>query len=104
MRKTWMVFVPVLGLLFSAGASAQDDEIAALAPLSVPEIALNVDTLITDDWLQAIDDIEFIDNSPYARIKRMRELAFLTLSDTDDSHLFLGVNSDGLVGLHFRVK
>jgi hypothetical protein len=104
MRKGSSLFGPCLGLLFVTGVCAEETDPPRLEPLPVPEIPLNVDTSVSDDWSQAIDDIEFLDNSALARLKRMRELSFLTLADSENSRLFLGVNSDGLVGLHFRIK
>lgn len=104
MRKASSFIGPCLGLLVAAGVCAEETDPPRLEPLPVPEIPLAVDPSISDDWMQAIDDLEFVDNSTYARIKRMREFSFLTLADSETSRLFLGVNSDGLVGLHFRIK
>lgn len=49
-------------------------------------------------------DVDFLDNSTLGRLKRIRSLSLLTLSDQGSSRLFLGVNEDGLLGLHFRAS
>ena len=36
-----------------------------------------------------------------ARVSRMRKLSLLTLAQSGQSRLFLGVNEEGLVGVHF---
>ncbi len=45
-------------------------------------------------------DINFEDNSAIGRLSRIRNLSFLTIAKQRKSRLFLGVNEDGLVGLH----
>ena len=52
-------------------------------------------------WRQPIADVHFQDNSAMARVSRLRNLSLLTLAETGRTRLFLGVNNDGLVGLHF---
>ncbi len=46
--------------------------------------------------------IDLVDNSMLGRLQRERSLSFLTLSSQRRSRLFLGVNEDGFVGLHFK--
>ncbi len=45
----------------------------------------------------AVDD----DNS-ILRVTKIRSLSLLTLSGDEDAKWFLGINEDGLVGIHFR--
>lgn len=45
-------------------------------------------------------DLDFEDNSTIGRLSRIRNLSFLTIAKQRKSRLFLGVNEDGLVGLH----
>jgi len=85
-------------------ARAQDAELTAIERYEIPDLAFPVSTLDSDDWLSSIDDLEFQDNSALAKLKRMRDLPLLTITDTSESRLFLGVNSDGLIGLHFTTK
>jgi hypothetical protein len=54
-----------------------------------------------DRWLRPMADIEFQDNSVLGRVSKLRNLSLLTLAEGGQSRLFLGVNDDGLVGLHF---
>ncbi len=55
----------------------------------------------SDEWSQPIADIDFQDNSTLGRLGKLRNLSLLTLAETRQTRLFLGVNDDGLVGLHF---
>jgi hypothetical protein len=55
----------------------------------------------SDEWPQAIADVDFQDNSALGRLGKLRNLSLLTLAETGQTRLFLGVNDDGLVGLHF---
>jgi len=54
------------------------------------------------EWQQPMADLEFEDASGLARMVKLRSLSFLTLSNSGKSRLFIGVNEDGFVGLHFR--
>ncbi len=46
-------------------------------------------------------ELAFEDNSVLGQLSRIRGLSLLTLSERRHSRLFLGVNEDGVVGLHF---
>jgi hypothetical protein len=58
-------------------------------------------TPYANNWQQAIADVEFQDNSAMGRVSGVRNLSLLTLAESRGTRLFLGVNDDGLVGLHF---
>lgn len=58
-------------------------------------------TSYSERLLQPIADVEFHDNSALGRVSKLRNLSLLTLAEGRQSRLFLGVNDDGLVGLHF---
>jgi hypothetical protein len=60
-------------------------------------------TTYASSWRQPIADVDFQDNSTLARVSKLRNLSFLTLAESRKTRLFLGVNDDGLVGLHFIV-
>jgi len=47
-------------------------------------------------------DISFQDNSSLARLGRLHSLSLLTLGELGSAQLFLGVNEDGLLGVHFN--
>ncbi len=50
-------------------------------------------------------DLDFEDNSSLlGRLKRVRSLSLLTISSHRKSRLFLGVNEDGLLGLHLTAS
>jgi len=66
---------------------------AALAPI--------LTTRYTDDFLRPLPDIDFADDSLLARLSKLRKVSFLTLLDREDTRLFVGVNDEGIVGLHF---
>ena len=48
-------------------------------------------------------DVEFRDSSSLKQLSKLRNLSFLTLAEKWNSQLFLGVNRDGLVGLHITL-
>lgn len=54
-----------------------------------------------NDWRQPFVDVDFQDNSALGRVSKIRNLSLLTLAESQRTRLFLGVNDDGLVGLHF---
>ncbi len=54
-----------------------------------------------DDWPDPIDEFEFQDTSLYGRASQLRNVSFLTLAEFGQRRLFLGVNTDGFVGIHF---
>ena len=57
----------------------------------------------TRDTSAPIAKFEFADNSALGRIRGLRGFSLLTLGRVGKSRLFLGVNDDGLVGLHFNL-
>ena len=48
-------------------------------------------------------DIEFRDSSTLKQLSKLRNLSFVTLAQKWNSRLFLGVNEDGLAGLHITL-
>ena len=57
-----------------------------------------------DQWPTARAPFEFdvYAESSLVRVAQIRSLSFVTLSGDDRSKWFLGINEDGLVGIHFR--
>ncbi len=55
-------------------------------------------------WPQAstMFDFDVQSENSFMRVARIRSLSFLTLSGNERSKWFLGINEDGLVGIHFR--
>ena len=104
MPRVSLLVVLSIGLLFSA-ATIADDEVVARAPAVLAGyLAVTREPTYSDIWLSQMDTLEFQDNSPLARISRIRELPLLTLAETPRSRLYLGVNGDGVFGLHFRAR
>ena len=48
----------------------------------------------------AIPSIDFRDGSTLGRLKSIRQLSLLTISDSGRSRVYVGVNGDGIFGLH----
>ncbi len=59
-------------------------------------------TAYLDDWPRPLANLEFRDDSALARVSKLRNLSLLTVAEIGRTRLFLGVNDDGLVGLHFN--
>ncbi len=47
-------------------------------------------------------DVDVDDANAILRVSKIRSLSLLTLSGDDRGKWFLGINEDGLVGIHFR--
>ena len=121
LKANWMTLLPA-SMLFAAASFADDansiDTDAEPAPLeSQATIATDAEREFsylwqlrypvataahTDDWPNSIANIKFQDTSMYGRVSQLRSLSFLTLAEFDGKRLFLGVNADGFVGVHFN--
>lgn len=53
------------------------------------------------NWSRPIGFFGFQDASNYVRIRKLRSMSLLTLAEIGHTRLFLGVNEEGVVGLHF---
>lgn len=104
MIKARFIAVLMSGTLMSGACIADDtiadsvDEVVTAAHIIAPT------SRYAEHWLQQIDDLKFQDNSPLGRVKRIQDLPLLTFAETPGTRFYLGVNSDGLVGLHFTSK
>ena len=112
----------IIGMLMSAASLADDENASNADSEPLPGVILSVQTLLSqskysprwqlfhsvepmpysENWTRPIADIEFQDGNALARISMLRSLSLLTLVETGQTRLFLGVNKDGLVGLHFN--
>ena len=92
LRANWIVFL-IVGTLLPAAALADDATISRAEGQPAPTITLSLE----------MSDLEFQDSGLLGRASRLRSLSFLTLAEVGRTRLFLGVNKEGLVGLHFRV-
>jgi hypothetical protein len=120
-KASWMTLLTI-GMLLSAAGFADDVKSSNTDSEPLPEVTLSVEALHTelgytsrwhlfdsveamaysDDWPQTIADFDFQDDSALARVSKLRNLSLLTLLEIGQTRLFLGVNDDGLLGLHFN--
>jgi hypothetical protein len=120
LKANWMVLLIIGTLLPAAGLA---DDAASFGtkkplPLSAPSLdsqqaepvyalrwrpALGAETISrSDHWSRSMQDFDFQDSGILGRMSKLRGLSFLTIAEAGKSRLFLGVNKDGLVGLHFH--
>lgn len=110
-----------IGLLWSAAGLSDDVQSSKTDAEQQPAVTLSVETMLAEskypprwrpshsteattysnDWLRPIADVDFRDADALSRVSDLRGLSLLTLADSGQTRLFLGVNEDGLVGLHF---
>lgn len=105
--------VLLTGLLLT-GIAAADDSAVELTPAAKAFIAdlersstwelppLAQTSYYSDEFLRPLPDIHFADNSLLARLSQLRRVSFYTFMQREDTRLFLGVNDEGLVGIHFN--
>lgn len=112
----------LVALSFSAAGFADDAEPATASTDTVPVGPLSLQA-IHDEWDYASRwqlshpietmayakdgsrpavNIDFQDSGALARVSRLRNLSLLTFAEIGRTRLFLGVDDDGIVGLHFR--
>ncbi len=110
-----------IGMLLSTAGFADDTKSSSTDAGQRPAGTITVESLLAEtayashlqryrpveassyanDWRQPIADVEFQDNSALGRVSKLRNLSLLTIAESRRTRLFLGVNDDGLVGLHF---
>ncbi len=121
LRTSWMVLF-VVSMLYGAASSA-DDAGSPDGRNDTPDaLTLSLKSLLAEpgyatrwhlhhpvepmpyshDWNRPMDNFEFEDGGALGRLSKLRNLSLLTLADNGKARLFFGVNSDGLLGLHFR--
>ena len=120
LKASWMALL-IIGMLLSTAGFADDAKSSNPDGESLPVVTLSVETLsaeseyashwqlfdpvgamaYSDDWPRPIADFDFQDSSALARLSKLRSLSLLTLAETRQTRLFLGINEEGLVGLHF---
>ncbi len=122
MFKVRQMALLMIGLLLSSAATAEEVESPApradkqfVMPAPIDELLAQSGYAsrwqITDpvapvydtaEWTQQLVQINFRDSSALSRVGRLRSLSLLTLAEFGRTQVFLGVNDDGLVGLHFK--
>jgi hypothetical protein len=119
-KASWMAWLTI-GLLWSAAGFADDVQCSMTDGELLPVVTLSVETMLaeskylsrwrtfqpaeataySDVWLQPIADLDFQDTGVLFRVSKLRGLSLLTLAEFGQTRMFLGVNEEGLVGLHF---
>ncbi len=123
MNEARWVMILTIGMLLSAAGYADDTKLSNAHGESLPGQTRSIEALLaesayasrwqlyhpldaiaySDDWKRPVADINFRDGSALARISKLRNLSLLTLAEVGQTRLFLGVNDEGLVGLHFNL-
>lgn len=93
MPRTGQIMLLTVGLLLAGTGWADDTQPLVRSVLLQPD---------SDVWTQTRPVFNFREKSALERLSKFRNLSFLTLATTPRTRLFLGVNQDGLVGLHFN--
>ena len=121
LRTNWMVLL-IVGTLLPAAALADDATVSRgdSEPAPIPALSLEslqaqsvyaprwqlthpIETMTyADDWSRPMSSFAFQDSGILGRASKLRNLSFLTLAELGETRLFLGVNNEGLLGLHFR--
>ncbi len=85
-------------------ASTADDTFDSLYESPWPlSHSLDTSTFLADLPEPATSlDLDVDDGNSILRVTRIRSLSLITLSGDDRAKWFLGINEDGLVGIHFR--
>lgn len=119
-KRVWPI--AVFGAMLAVPAAA--DEVAGAQTSAAPEVEtsaaaaealfydlrrsseaetpdLMAERTIPSDYTISLADIEFRDGGVISRVSRIRQLSLLTFAEFGSARLFLGVNDDGLLGLHF---
>ncbi len=121
LKASWMALLPVSMLLtaasFADDADSTDTDAEQIPLESRLTIASDTEwefsylwhlryrgaaTVYPGDWTDPITELEFQDSSMYGRVSQLHNLSLLTLAEFGQKRLFLGVNADGLVGIHFN--
>lgn len=56
-----------------------------------------------DNFLRPLPDINFEDGSLLERVSHLRRVSLLTFAEIGEAQFFFGLNSEGLLGLHFNI-
>ena len=104
MQRASRIAMLVAGLLGCSSVLADDYDVSAYESLLPADFDTSLDLYARSDSYRALDSLEFYDNSTLGRLKRLRDVSFLTLAESEQTRIFFGVNRDGLVGLHFRLR
>lgn len=119
-KASWMALLTI-GMLWSAEGFADDVQSPNTEDEPLPVVTISVETMLaesgylsrwqpfhpveataySDNWLRPITAFDFQDAGALSHLSKLRSLSLLTLAEFGQTRLFLGVNEEGLVGLHF---
>jgi hypothetical protein len=122
MLKTSRMMLLTIGMLLSVASVADDETISSSDSDPLPAVTINVEVLLTespygarwqvihpieamdysDDWPRPIADFNFRQDSTLERLSGLRNFSLLTLVKVGRTRLYLGLNEDGLVGIHLN--
>ena len=120
MLRAGRIVLIIVGILLSAAGLADgvqsfkaDSHAASTATSSIETLLAKLEhaspwrfvfpdntVVYADDRTRPIANFRFEDASALARVGKLRSLSFLTLAETGRTRLYVGVNADGLLGLH----
>jgi hypothetical protein len=81
----------------AAKAFISEFEHAARPPLSTLPLAS-----YNDEFLRPFPEVDFVDSAFFSQVSELRRVSFITFAEVGEAQLFLGVNSEGFLGLHFN--
>lgn len=111
----------VIGLLLSSAGIADDAASSKAVREQPPAVPVSIDALLaqpgygarwqvaypvvhTDDtgeWMRPVRKLNFKDSGTLSRFGHLRSLSLLTVAEIGRTQVFIGVDADGLVGVHF---
>ena len=120
MLRAGRIVLIIVGILLSAAGLADGVQSFKADSYAVSTATSSIETLLAklehaspwrfvfpdntvvyaDDRTRPIANFRFEDASALARVGKLRSLSFLTLAETGRTRLYVGVNADGLLGLH----
>lgn len=112
----------IVGMSLSAASIADDAKSSAMDVEALPEVTLSaqatfeqwnyasrwqlshpVETMAySNDWSQPTVNVDFQESGALARVSKLRSFSLLTFAEIGRARLFLGVDDNGIVGLHMR--
>ena len=115
MCKTVSISVMIITMLMSVAVVADEPTQPKLTPAAEAFIAdlerasrpQSADVFrsmtYTDNYLRPFPNVDFEDGSLLERVSHLRRVSLLTVAEFGDTQFFFGLNSDGLLGLHFNI-
>jgi len=122
MHKASRMLFLLASTLLSATCPADDTKSSTKDSAALPEVTLSLEAIheqwdyasrwrlphpvepiaYTRDWSQPTVKVDFYDSGALARVSKLRSFSLLTFAEIGRARLFLGVDDNGMVGLHMR--